>query len=188
MSKPTHEWDRWRLEMPRDYCEWIYRLVKREKPQSVFEVGLGPGASSTATLLATEEFKSRVTTVDINPQYPRVEVVEAICHAKDRWHVECDDSADYAEELNSVGAKFDYIYIDGGHGADSVFEDAMMCYGILNFGCLMVFDDCGTEAFGASVNEGIRLFLDRNPDMIEEFPDLGVVNPHGARVFRKAIK
>lgn len=184
-GRPTHEWDRWRLEMPRDYCEWIYRLVKREKPKAIFEIGLGPGASSVATLLATEEFKTRVVTVDINPQYPRVEVVESICHAKDRWHVECSDSVFYAKHLRYKEEIFNYIYIDGGHSVKCVFADACACYDILTFGGLMVFDDCGTTEFGSMVNEGIAEFIRLHENMEEEFPDLGVINPHGARVFRK---
>lgn len=184
MSSPTYNWDRWQLGSPSEYLEWIYRMVTREgPPKSILEIGLGPGASTVATLLATEQDLIAVNTVDINPPPTTIQRVEELVHPAKRWNLIYGDSSEF---MDSTPMKFDYIYIDGDHSEEGVFRDAVAAYRILSPGGVIVFDDAGAIEFTIGVNAGIKRAFENIKDLVEEFPDLDVINPNGPRVFRKS--
>lgn len=187
MSSPTYNWDRWQLGSPSEYLEWIYRMVTREFPKSILEIGLGPGASTVATILATQEDKIPVTTIDINPPTKSIERVEELTHPGKRWNLVYGDSS---QIMDTMKEQFDYIYIDGDHSEDGVYRDAIAAYRVLNSRGVIVFDDAGAKEFTVGVNAGIKRFLNFADGsygslLTEEFPDLDVINPNGPRVFRK---
>ena len=43
--------------------------------------------------------------------------------------------------LKGLNDKYDFIYIDGDHHASSVMEDAVLSFGLLKSGGIMIFDD-----------------------------------------------
>lgn len=193
MSSPTYNWDRWQLGFPSEYLEWIYRLVRRENPQSILEIGLGPGASTVATILATGDvpnpenkpITTPITTIDINPPPPSIKRVEELTHPGPRWNLVYGDSSERMEELYGKGHKFDYIYIDGDHSEEGVYRDAVAAYSLLKRDGVLVFDDAGAPEFTVGVNAGIKRALSGFHDLNEFHPDLDVVNPNGPRVFRR---
>ena len=44
-------------------------------------------------------------------------------------------------DLISEGQQYDFIYVDGNHSAGPVLADAVMCFGMLRPGGIMLFDD-----------------------------------------------
>lgn len=188
MSSPTHNWDRWQLGSPSEYLEWIYRLITCEKPKFILEIGLGPGASTVATILATDIDKTPITTIDINPPPPSIQRVEELTHPGHRWNLMYGDSSEVMEKLLHQGLKFDYIYIDGDHSEEGVFRDATSAYPILLPGGIIVFDDAGAIEFTIGVNLGIARAFTSIKDLVEEFPDLDVINPNGPRIFRRTFR
>lgn len=44
-------------------------------------------------------------------------------------------------QLTSRGEKFDLIYVDGSHQAPDVLRDAVLSFGLLSVGGIMIFDD-----------------------------------------------
>lgn len=183
MSSPTYNWDRWQLGSPSEYLEWIHRLVILKKPLSILEVGLGPGASTVSTLLATQERGIVVNTIDINPPPRSIERVEELVHPGKRWNLMYGDSPTIMEMLPAES--FDYIYIDGDHSEEGVYRDAVAAYALLAPGGTLVFDDAGAPEFTVGVNAGIKRALVGKKDLVEEFLDLDVINPNGPRVFRR---
>jgi predicted O-methyltransferase YrrM len=51
--------------------------------------------------------------------------------------------AGYSQEILPTlwGEKFDFIYIDGAHKAKFVIQDAVFCWGLLQVGGFMLFDN-----------------------------------------------
>lgn len=187
MSSPTYNWDRWQLGSPSEYLEWIYRMVKRENPKKILEIGLGPGASTVATILAAKDLlleKNEIvlTTIDINPPVKTIERVEELLHPGDAWILIYGDSS---EVMNTFNDRFDYIYIDGDHSEEGVFRDAQAAYPILAKDGVIIFDDAGAPEFTVGVNAGIKRSIENIRGIKEEFPDIDVINPNGPRIFRK---
>lgn len=185
MSSPSHNWDRWQLGSPSEYLEWIYRMVKKENPSSILEIGLGPGASTVATILATDDSHIPITTIDINPPPPSIQRVEELTHPGRRWNLMYGDSS---EVMTSLTNHFDYIYIDGDHSEEGVFRDATAAYKLLLPGGVIIFDDAGAREFKEGVNAGISRAFKSITDLVEELPELDVINPNGPRVFRRVHK
>ena len=44
-------------------------------------------------------------------------------------------------KLIALGQQYDFIYVDGNHSAEEVLADAVMCFGLLKPGGIMLFDD-----------------------------------------------
>lgn len=189
MSSPTYNWDRWQLGFASEYLEWIYRLIRKENPQSILEVGLGPGASTVAAILAVGDVPNPhnkpimtvVTTIDINPPPKSIERVEELTHPGKRWNLLYGDSSEVMERMTN---RFDYVYIDGDHSEEGVYRDAVAGSRLVNPGGILIFDDAGAKEFIIGVNAGIKRWHDSSL-FKEEFPNLDVINPHGARVFRR---
>lgn len=52
-----------------------------------------------------------------------------------------DRSYNALAQLIVAKKQYDFIYVDGNHGAQAVLADACMCYGLLRLGGIMLFDD-----------------------------------------------
>jgi predicted O-methyltransferase YrrM len=72
--------------------------------------------------------------------------------------------------------QYDFIYVDGSHNADDALADAVMCFGLLRPGGVMLFDDYLWE-------DGVSAYLSRPKQSIDAFVNmfyhrlkLGLVN------------
>ena len=72
--------------------------------------------------------------------------------------------------------QYDFIYVDGSHNADDALADAVMCFGLLRPGGVMLFDDYLWE-------DGVSAYLGRPKQSIDAFVNmfyhrlkLGLVN------------
>jgi predicted O-methyltransferase YrrM len=79
-------------------------------------------------------------------------------------------------ELIVQKRQYDFIYVDGSHSADDVLADAVMCFGMLRPGGVMLFDDYLWE-------DGVQVYLGRPKQSIDAFVNmfyhrlkLGLVN------------
>jgi predicted O-methyltransferase YrrM len=55
--------------------------------------------------------------------------------------VHVDLSFPVLAQLITEKKQYDFIYVDGGHDSDIVLADAVMCFGMLRPGGVMIFDD-----------------------------------------------
>jgi len=73
---------------------------------------------------------------------------------------------DSKEYLSSSDAEFDFIYIDGDHSAEGVYNDAILAFPLLKSGGILAFDDYGWEHPSRNVDlkplNGIDRFLKNN--------------------------
>lgn len=67
------------------------------------------------------------------------------------------DSKKALTQLHEQKKDYDFIYIDGDHSADGVFNDAVLAWGLLRSGGVMLFDDYEYEI--EPTKEGINRFL-----------------------------
>jgi predicted O-methyltransferase YrrM len=73
---------------------------------------------------------------------------------------------DSKEYLSSSNAEFDFIYIDGDHSAEGVYNDAILSFPLLKSGGILAFDDYLWEHPSRDVDlkplNGIDKFLKNN--------------------------
>lgn len=73
--------------------------------------------------------------------------------------------------LQSSTMQFDFIYIDGDHTAEAVYQDAVHSFPLLNQGGIMAFDDYqwkhDTQNIELEPKKGIDQFLKENKNSVE---------------------
>jgi predicted O-methyltransferase YrrM len=144
------------------YAEALYRLVKRERPQNVLEVGLAYGISALAILTALEENGSgRLVSID-----PKQSVesehdwwgigVTNIAKAGLTHRHELIEDFDYLvlPRLLAEGRRIDLAYIDGWHTFDYTMLDLFYCDKLLKVGGIVGVNDLGFTA----VDRAVRWF------------------------------
>lgn len=140
----TQDWFSERLPVWNEHL-----LPYRGKPGLRYlEVGVFEGRSAIWMLenVLTHE-TSRMTAVDVFDG-----------EVKERWLANLKRSGSEHKATTLIGpsgvelrklplASFDIVYVDGSHTADDVLSDAVLSFGLLKDGGLLVFDDYGWSGF-----------------------------------------
>lgn len=120
----------------------IFHLVRYLKPVSILEIGTHIGSSTIALDLATDR-RASIVTVDIkevnNPEvyakfgakHPPIDMVPGAQFVK-------QPSLDY---LAKTQATFDFIFLDGHHGAQTVYQEIPLALKRLNPSGLILLHD-----------------------------------------------
>lgn len=132
--------------MTRAPGEALSNLIAHERAANFLEVGLGLGLSTV--FLSSGVLKHRATfdALTIDPFQERdwdSVGLEAIRRAglEDRVRFEKRHSEYVLPGLAHAGAKFDFIFVDGGHLFDNAFVDMFYAVRLARPGSLIVLDD-----------------------------------------------
>jgi len=138
-----------------------FKAVKSHKPGIVdcLEIGSHEGRSTCWTLENMLDENGTMTCIDpfadapISPfSYDKIPTDRTI---ENRFRSNVAEAKKPGQTLNIHAAlsfpilakliveqqDFDFIYVDGGHDADIVLADAVMCFGLLRPGGIMILDD-----------------------------------------------
>ncbi len=111
----------------------IFHLIRHFRPDTLLEIGTHIGCSTLVTSLALKEGEGELTTVDIinvndptekhwlkfNSQYSPSQMITKIGMAQ-RVNFVADSSINFLEKTSK---KFDFIFLDGTHEADIIFQE-----------------------------------------------------------------
>lgn len=166
-----------------EFADALYRLVRRQRPDVVVEVGLANGASALAILTALEQ-NDGGHLISIDPHQSRAEGwgsrgVNAIAEAGLANRHQLIEEPDYIAlpRLLEQNTSVDVAYIDGWHTFDYTLLDFFYLDKMLRVGGVVGFNDCHYPA----VNRVLR-FATRHRRYAPE--DVGlterrVVSPRG---------
>ena len=163
----------------REYAEALHQAVRRYRPQTVVEIGLGNGASAVAIASALAgNGGGRLISID---PYQRAQFggrgLEAVarCGLADHEWIE-EPSYLALPGLLRRGVKVDFAYIDGWHSFDYVLVDFFFLDKLLETGGIVGFNDTGFRSVDkvlrfakryrkyAEIDVGLRrVYAGRNP-------------------------
>jgi predicted O-methyltransferase YrrM len=138
-------------EIPYEYAEALYRLVLRQRPQVVVEVGMAFGLSTLAILTALDEVGGPGRLLSIDPgqsmNFHGVGVANVERSGLAARH-ELVEQPDFVAlpALLSRGTSIDLAYVDGWHTFDHVLLDFFYLDKMLGPGGLIGFNDCNWPA------------------------------------------
>lgn len=143
----------------------LYHLIRALNPQTVLEVGTHIGASTLyiARALKASGKGARVTTVDIldvnAPEGPWKKVGMKMPPRGFSGKLECSEFIDFTASpsldfMNGTDKRFDFIFLDGDHGARTVYREIAAALKILNPSGVILLHDFYPE--------GRALFPDAN--------------------------
>ncbi|MBI4031710.1 MAG: class I SAM-dependent methyltransferase [Proteobacteria bacterium] len=143
----------------------LYYLVRALNPQTVLEVGTHIGASTLyiARALKASGKQGRVTTVDIldvnAPEGPWKKAEMEMPPRGFAEKLECGEFIEFMafpslDFMNGTDKGFDFIFLDGDHGARTVYREVAAALKILNPGGVILLHDFYPE--------GRALFPDDN--------------------------
>ena len=134
-----------------------FELIKSNLPvrKNVLEIGSFEGRSASWILQNFLEPDGTLICVDTFEGSPEHNNKGDLSTIYDRWHHNTNlargkkqtckayrnKSYDALAQLITEKARFDFIYVDGGHTAPEVLADACMSWDLLNVGGVMLFDD-----------------------------------------------
>jgi predicted O-methyltransferase YrrM len=130
----------------------VYCLVRTFAPRNVLEVGTHVGASTLAIgrALTSNGMRGRVTTVDIVdvnragapwqqaglPMPPRDLAATLRCAESIRFEV-----APALDYLRATDERFDFVFLDGDHGARAVYQEVAAALRVLDPGGVILLHD-----------------------------------------------
>ena len=170
-------------------------LIKEEKViNNILEIGSHEGRSScwmlenmltdTGTMTCIDPFADRPVTAFSYDSIPEDRSIEQLFRANtaevkkpgQTLEVIANMSFPALAQLIVDKRQYDFIYVDGSHNADDALADAVMCFGLLRPGGVMLFDDYLWE-------DGVSAYLGRPKQSIDAFVNmfyhrlkLGLVN------------
>jgi predicted O-methyltransferase YrrM len=170
-------------------------LIKEEKAiNDILEIGSHEGRSScwmlenmltdTGTMTCIDPFADRPVTAFSYDSIPEDRSIENLFRANtaevkkpgQTLEVVANMSFHALAQLIVNKRQYDFIYVDGSHNADDALADAVMCFGLLRPGGVMLFDDYLWE-------DGVSAYLGRPKQSIDAFVNmfyhrlkLGLVN------------
>lgn len=170
-------------------------LIKEEKViNNILEIGSHEGRSScwmlenmltdTGTMTCIDPFADRPVTAFSYDSIPEDRSIEQLFRANtaevkkpgQTLEVMANMSFPSLAQLIVDKRQYDFIYVDGSHNADDALADAVMCFGLLRPGGVMLFDDYLWE-------DGVSAYLGRPKQSIDAFVNmfyhrlkLGLVN------------
>ena len=135
-------------------------LIKEEKAiNDILEIGSHEGRSScwmlenmltdTGTMTCIDPFADRPVTAFSYDSIPEDRSIENLFRANtaevkkpgQTLEVVANMSFHALAQLIVDKRQYDFIYVDGSHNADDALADAVMCFGLLRPGGVMLFDD-----------------------------------------------
>ena len=135
-------------------------LIKEEKViNNILEIGSHEGRSScwmlenmlsdTGTMTCIDPFADRPVTAFSSDSIPEDRSIEQrfrtntaeVCKSGQTVEVLADMSFPALAQLIVDKRQYDFVYVDGSHNADDALADAVMCFGLLRPGGVMLFDD-----------------------------------------------
>lgn len=137
----------------------LLRSWLKQPPQRILEVGSWKGGSACSFLREILSDDGLIICVDpfnVSDECPfAMDLVpgnsaiekefwhNVTCAKKPNQRIELRYGRSYTElaRLVTEQQKFDLVYIDGNHCANAVMADACMCFGMLEPGGIMLFDD-----------------------------------------------
>jgi predicted O-methyltransferase YrrM len=170
-------------------------LIKEEKSiNDILEIGSHEGRSScwmlenmlsdTGTMTCIDPFANRPVTAFSYDSIPEDRSIEQLFRANtaevkksgQTLEVVANMSFPALAQLIVDKRQYDFVYVDGSHNADDALADAVMCFGLLRPGGVMLFDDYLWE-------DGVSAYLGRPKQSIDAFVNmfyhrlkLGLVN------------
>ena len=170
-------------------------LIKEEKAiNDILEIGSHEGRSScwmlenmltdTGTMTCIDPFADRPVTAFSYDSIPEDRSIENLFRANtaevkkpgQTLEVVANMSFHALAQLIVDKRQYDFIYVDGSHNADDALADAVMCFGLLRPGGVMLFDDYLWE-------DDVSAYLGRPKQSIDAFVNmfyhrlkLGLVN------------
>ncbi len=156
----------------------LYKMVLRERPETVLEIGMGHGMSTLSILCALNQTGGRLISID--PYVDWRSGKDAALYAVERagysgHHTFIEKPSCLAlPELFGQGQRIDFGYIDGNHSYEHAFIDAFYMDRMLRTGGVLGFNDTGWR----SVFRVIR-FLER--EWRYEELDAGLAPNYAAR-------
>jgi len=175
--------------------DYIKKYLTEEKPiNDILEIGSHEGRSTcwmlenmltdTGTITCIDPFADRPVTAFSYDTIPEDRSIEQRFRSNtaefkkpsQTLEVHANLSFFALAELIVQKRQYDFIYVDGSHSADDVLADAVMCFGMLRPGGVMLFDDYLWE-------DGVQAYLGRPKQRIDAFVNmfyhrlkLGLVN------------
>ena len=167
--------------------DYITNYLNKEKQiNSILEIGSHEGRSAcwmlenmlsdTGTMTCIDPFADRPVTAFAEDSIPEDRTIETrfraniaeVKGADQTVNVMVDLSFPALAQLIVDKQQYDFIYVDGTHHADEVLADAVMCFGMLQAGGVMLFDDYLWEddprhlgRCKASIDAFVNMFYDR---------------------------
>jgi len=167
--------------------DYITNYINKEKQiDSILEIGSHEGRSAcwmlenmlsdTGTMTCIDPFADRPVTAFAEDSIPEDRTIETrfraniaeVKGANQTVNVMVDLSFSALAQLIVAKQQYDFIYVDGTHHADEVLADAVMCFGMLQSGGVMLFDDYLWEddprhlgRCKASIDAFVNMFYDR---------------------------
>jgi predicted O-methyltransferase YrrM len=167
--------------------DYITNYLNKEKQiNSILEIGSHEGRSAcwmlenmlsdTGTMTCIDPFADRPVTAFAEDSIPEDRTIETrfraniaeVKGANQTVNVMVDLSFSALAQLIVDKQQYDFIYVDGTHHADEVLADAVMCFGMLQSGGVMLFDDYLWEddprhlgRCKASIDAFVNMFYDR---------------------------
>lgn len=137
-----------------DKLLYLLEVGLTREPEQVLEVGLGWGFSAAGiqllesvrrhVIIELDEGSARACQGESNVSSMRDEPMSV----EIRW----GDSHRILPELCEEGARFDLVFIDGGHRYDDVFVDFHFVRRLVHGGSIVVFDDTWLPSIQAAVS------------------------------------
>lgn len=175
--------------------EYIKNYLRDTQPiNDILEIGSHEGRSTcwmlenmltdTGTITCVDPFADRTVTAFSYDTIPEDRSIEHRFRSNtaefkkpnQTLEVHANLSFPALAELIVQKRQYDFIYVDGSHSADDVLADAVMCFGMLRPGGVMLFDDYLWE-------DGVLAYLGRPKQSIDAFVNmfyhrlkLGLVN------------
>jgi predicted O-methyltransferase YrrM len=146
---------------------WIYELCRRMRPKNTLEIGFAYGGSALFFLAALAKNQAgRHTAVD---PYERkswhgiglANIESAGATSAFRFIEELSERA--AMDLARENARFDVIFIDGGHRFEEALVDFYLCAKLCDVGGLILFDD----VWMSSVRTVVSFVQSNRSDFVE---------------------
>ena len=167
--------------------DYITNYINKEKQiDSILEIGSHEGRSAcwmlenmlsdTGAMTCIDPFADRPVTAFAEDSIPEDRTIETrfraniaeVKGADQTVNVMVDLSFPALAQLIVDKQQYDFIYVDGTHHADEVLADAVMCFGMLRSGGVMLFDDYLWEddprhlgRCKASIDAFVNMFYDR---------------------------
>lgn len=130
---------------------WLFENVLTEPSSRLTVIDTFTGSPEFDSIGVSRDFHGRFL-ANVAPHADRLTVCEGRSH----------------DVLPTLTGQFDFVFVDGSHRADDVWQDAVLAWPLLRPGGLLVFDDYlwGDQKSEHSPRIGVDRFLDEYADLL----------------------